>query len=104
MPNGAGLLIPRLDGVPVKHRFRAGDWAAVRLAQTLVELNIADAGDWQRVHRDPTDYLQATLNRWVDLHGARTVRRRFCLSLMLSSVLDEYLDAGKAALKVAGCT
>jgi hypothetical protein len=96
MPNGTGLLIPRLDGVPVEHRFRAGDRAAIRLVQALVELNIANPSDWERVHRDPTDYLRATLNRWIDRHGARTIRRRFCLSLMLSGVLDEYFDAGEA--------
>ncbi len=96
MPNGTGLLIPRLDGIPAEHRFRAGDRAAIRLLQTLVELNIADPTEWQRVHGDPTDYLQSTLNRWIDLHGARTIRRRFCLSLTLSSVLDEYCEAGEA--------
>lgn len=96
MPNGTGLLIPRLDGTPAEHRFCAGDRAAVQLAQTLVEMNIADPSDWQRVDRDPIGYLKATLNRWLDLHGARTIRRRFCLSLMLGSVLDEYSDAGEA--------
>jgi len=96
MPNGTGLLLPRLDGVPLEHRFRAGDRAAIRVSQRLVELNIADPSEWHRVHRDPTDYLQSTLNRWIDLHGARTIRRRFCLSLTLSNVLDEYFDAGEA--------
>ena len=96
MPTGNGLLIPRLDGVPFKHRFRAGDRAAIRLSQTLLELNIADPNDWQRVNRDPTDFLEATLKRWVDLHGAQTIRRRFCLNLTLSSVLDEYFDEGEA--------
>ncbi len=96
MPNGTGLLIPRLDGIPAEHRFRAGDRAAIRLAKTIVELNIADPNDWQRVHHDPTDYVQSTLNRWIDIHGARTIRRRFCFSLMLSSVLDEYFEAGEA--------
>src|SRR3989442_15525565 len=95
MPNGTGLMIPRLDRVPVEHRFRASDRAAIRLSQALVELHIADPSDWERIHRVPTDYLRATLNRWIDLHGAKTIRRRFCLSLMLSSVLDEYFDAGE---------
>jgi hypothetical protein len=96
MPNGTGLLIPRLDQVLVEHRFRAGDRAAIRLAQALVELNIANLSDWQQAHGNPTDFLQATLNRWIDLQGAQTIRRRFCLSLTLSDVLDEYFDAGEA--------
>lgn len=96
MPSGTGLLIPRLDGTQAEYRFCASDRAAVQLAQTLVEMNIADPSDWQQVDRDPIGYLKATLNRWLDLHGARTIRRRFCLTLMLSSVLDEYSDAGEA--------
>jgi len=96
MPTGNGLLIPRLEGVPSEYRFRAGDRAATRLSQTLLELNIADPCDWQRVNRDPTDFLEATLKRWIDLHGAETLRRRFCLRLTLSEVLDEYFDEGEA--------
>jgi hypothetical protein len=96
MPSGKGLLIPRLDGLPLEHRFRAGEHAAVRLCQVLVELGIANLNDWQRVHCDPTDYLQATLSRWINLHGAEIIRRRFCLSLVLSEVLDEYSNAGEA--------
>ena len=95
MPNGTGLLIPRLDGVPAVHRFRAGERAASRLAQTLIELHIADPNDWQRAGRDPTEYVQATLNRWINLHGGKTIRRRFSLRLMLSEVLDVYLDEGE---------
>jgi hypothetical protein len=96
MPRGTGLLIPRVDGIPLEHRFRAGDQAVVRLLQRLVELNIADPSEWQRVHRDPTDYLQSTLNRWIDVHGAKAMRRRFCLSLTLTNVLDEcFFDAGE---------
>jgi len=64
--------------------FTPGDQAAIQLAQRLLELDIANPSDWQGVDRDPTDYLQATLNRWIDPHGARTIRRRFCLSLTLS--------------------
>lgn len=96
MPSGTSLLLPRLDEVPIEHGFCAGDRAAIRLAQTLVALNIAVPSDWQRVHCDPTDYVEATLNHWMDLHGARTIRRRFWLSLTLSNVLDEYLDPGEA--------
>jgi hypothetical protein len=96
MASGTQLLIPRLNRIPIEHRYHAGERATIRLAQVLVELDIADPNDWRRVGRDPTKYVQATLNRWIDLHGDRTIRRRFCLLLMLSDVLDEYLDAGEA--------
>ena len=95
MASGIHLLIPRLDRVPVEHRFHAGEQATIRLAQVLVELDIADPNDWRRVRRDPTDYLQATLNRWIDLHGGRTIRRRFNLRLVLSDLVDEYAEEGE---------
>jgi hypothetical protein len=96
MGSGTHLVIPSLDRVPLEHHFHAGEHAATRLAQALLEMNIAETRDWQRVRRDPTDYVQATLNRWIDLHGGKAIRRRFCLRLTLSEVIDEYLDAGES--------
>ncbi len=95
MGSGSHLLVPSLDRVPFEHHFHAGERAAIRLAQALLELNIADPSDWRRVRRDPTNYVQATLNRWIDLHGGKSIRRRFCLRLTLSEVVDEYLEAGE---------
>jgi hypothetical protein len=95
MASGSQLLIPHLNHAPTGYRFHAGERATIRLAQALVELDIADPNDWERVSRDPTEYIQATLNRWIDLHGGRTIERRFCLRLVLSEVLDEYFDGGE---------
>jgi hypothetical protein len=95
MGSGTHLLIPNLDRVPLEYHFHAGERAAIRLAQALLEMDIADPSDWQRVRRDPTEFVPATLNRWIDLHGGKTLRRRFCLRLMLSEVVDEYLEAGE---------
>ena len=95
MASGTHLLIPRLNRVSAEHRFHAGEQATIRLAQVLVELDIADPNDWRRVRREPTDYLQATLNRWIDLHGGRTIRRRFNLRLMLSDLVDEWAEGGE---------
>jgi len=36
-----------------------------------------------------------TLNRWIDLHGGRTIRRRFNLTLTLSDLVDEYVEAAE---------
>ena len=96
MGSGTHLLIPSLERVPLEYQFHAGERAAIRLAQTLLELGVADAGDWRRVRRDPTDFVQATLNRWIDLHGGKALRRRFCLRWILSEVVDEYLEAGES--------
>jgi len=39
MAPGTGLLMPRLDGVPLDHRLIADDRLAVMMAETLVELD-----------------------------------------------------------------
>jgi hypothetical protein len=95
MASGNHLLIPCLDQFPHEYHFHAGERAAIRLARSLLELDIADPSDWQHVRRDPTHYVQAILNRWINLHGGKAIRRRFCLRLMLSEVVDEYLDGGE---------
>jgi len=88
MGSGAHLLIPSLDRVPPEYHYHAGERATNRLAQTLLELDVADARDWRRVRRDPTDFVQATLNRWMNLHGGKALRRRFCLRWTLCEVVD----------------
>ena len=95
MAGGRALLIPHLDGVPVAHHFHAGERASIRLAQVLVELEIAAPADWRRVRCDPRDYVQATLNRCIDLHGGRAIRRRFNLGLTLRESLDPDGEPGE---------
>src|SRR2546422_295958 len=95
MASGTHLVIPHLDGIPTEHRSHAGGRASIRLTQTLLEVDIADPTDWRRVRRDPTAYVEATLNRWIDLHGGRTIRRRFNLRLTLSDLVDEYAEAAE---------
>jgi hypothetical protein len=95
MAGGGHFRVPHLDGIPGEYLFRAGERASIRLARSLLELPIADPIDWQRVHGDPTAYVQATLQRWIDLHGGRSIGRRFNLRLMLSEVVDEYAEAAE---------
>src|SRR5438093_327760 len=95
MASGSHLVIPYLDGIPTEQRFHAGGRASIRLAQTLLEVDIADPTDWRRVRRDPTAYVEATLNRWIDLHGGKTIRRRFNLRATLSDLVDEYAEAAE---------
>jgi len=95
MANGSHFGVPHLDGIPVEYRFHAGEPASIRLARTLLEVEIADPTDWRRVRRDPTAFVGLTLQRWIDLHGGRTIRRRFNLRLTLSEVVDEYAEAAE---------
>jgi hypothetical protein len=95
MASGSHFGVPRLDAIPGEYRFHVGERASIRLARTLLEVDIADPTDWRQVGRDPTAYVQATLQRWIDLHEGRSIRRRFNLRLTLSEVLDEYAEAAE---------
>jgi len=95
MASGGHFVMPHLDGIPTEYRYHAGERAAIRLARTLLELDIADPTDWRRVRRDPSAYVEMTLNRWIDRHGGRTIRRRFNLTLTLSDLVDEYVEAAE---------
>ena len=65
MAQGSGLLLPRLDAVPMIQRLVADDRLAVMLAKSLLELDIAVPGDWKRADRDPTSFIRITLERWI---------------------------------------
>ncbi len=95
MASGSHLVIPRLDGIPGEYRFHAGERASIRLARTLLEVDIADPTEWRRVRRDPTAFVGLTLQRWIDLHGGKTIRRRFNLCLTLSELVDGYAEAAE---------
>ena len=92
MPPGTGLLIPRLEGVPLVHRLVADDHLAVMLAKTLVELDIAVPGDWARADHDPTSFVRLTLDRWIQSHGGPAIRRRFQLSAEISASPSDWVE------------
>jgi len=120
MASGSRFGIPHLEGVPAEYRFHAGEQASIRLARSLLEVDIADPTDWRRVRRDSTAFVGLTLQRWIDVHGGKAIRRRFNLRLTLSEHVDEYgevaeqdpngrqlyliLDPDAAAYVVAGPT
>ena len=95
MASDSHSVIPRLDGILAEYRFHAGERASIRLARTLLEVDIADPTGWRRVRRDPTAFVGLTLQRWIDLHGGKNIRRRFNLRLMLSEAVDEYTEAAE---------
>jgi hypothetical protein len=95
MAQGRGLLIPRLDAVPLVHRLVADDLLAVMLAKALVELDIAVPGDWKRAECDPTSFIRITLERWIKAHGGSAIRRRFLLSAVISSTPCDWASVMK---------
>lgn len=92
LPKTRSVSLSNDKETPVEHHFHAGEQASIRLARVLVELEIADPAEWRRVRCDPRDYVQVTLNRWIDLHGGKAIRRRFNLGLTLSESLNPYAE------------
>jgi hypothetical protein len=92
MAQGSGLLLPRLDAVPVIHRLIADDRLAVMLAKSLLELDIAAPEDWRRVCHDPTSFIRITLERWIHMHGGPAIRNRFLLSAEITNTPSDWAD------------
>src|SRR5208282_3930420 len=92
MAQGSGLLIPRLDAVPMAHRLVADDRLAVMLAKSLLELDIAVPGDWKKAERDPTSFIRVTLERWIHAHDGPAIRHRFLLSAVISNSPSDWAE------------
>jgi len=90
MGEASGALLPKLDGVQVEYHFSAEDSRAIKLAQTLTVLGIADPVAWEATKHGPTAYLQAALKRWLALHGSEEVRENFALNATISGSPDLY--------------
>jgi hypothetical protein len=90
MAQGAGLLLPRLAGIPLIRRVVADDRLAVMLAKSLVELDIAVPGDWKGAECDPTSFIRLALERCIKAHGGSAIRRRFLLVASISATPCEW--------------
>ncbi len=96
MPQGSGLVIPRLGGVPLVHRLVADDRLAVLLATSLIELDIASPADWTKAECEPTSFAGMTLGRWVEAHGGAAIRRRFVLEARISTSPSAWAEDDEA--------
>ena len=92
MAQGGSLLLPRITAVPLIHRTVGDDHLAVMLAKSLVELDIAVPGDWERADCDPTSFIRLTLERWIKAHGDSAIRRRFLLVATIGDTPCEWTD------------
>jgi hypothetical protein len=90
MAPSCGVVLPRLDEIPVEHRFLADDREAIALAEILVKSGIGAVEDWGKSGRDATKYLSLTLQRWAGEHGGSAIERRFDLDMTLSDRLVDY--------------
>jgi hypothetical protein len=69
---------------------------AIMLAKSLVELDIAAAGDWKRADCDPTSFIRLSLERWIKAHGGRAIRRRFLLVTAIRDTPCEWAERDEA--------
>ncbi len=92
MAQSGNLQLPCLNDVPLIHRLVADDGMAVVLAKSLIEMDIAPAEDWKTAESDPTSFVRIALERWIDMHGGRAIRRRFVLSATLGSSPCEWAE------------
>jgi hypothetical protein len=84
------LTIPRLDRVPAEQRLRHGDRGAASVAASFVRAGIGRPEDWEGAEGNPFRFLKLALDRWVSAHGGDDIRKRFELSLVLSTAVDRY--------------
>lgn len=84
------LTIPRLDRIPAEQRLRHGDRGAAAVAASFVRADIGCPEDWKGAEGDPFRFLKLALDRWVSAHGGDESRRRFELTLALSSAVNRY--------------
>jgi len=74
----------------------ADDRLGVTLAKALLELDIADPGDWKRACHDPTSFIRITLERWINTHGGSAIRHRFLLSAVISNNPSDWAERDDA--------
>ena len=99
MGHASGVILPKLDGVPVEYRLSAEDPRAIKLAQTLTTLGLAEPSAWEDAKHSSTGYVRAALKRWLASHGGEQVRENFSLNATISSSPDLYSgDDGRREL------
>ena len=82
--------MPKLDGVSVEYRLWTEDRLAIKLAQSLTTLGLAEPGAWEETKHSPTGYAHTALTRWIALHGSDQVRQNFALNVTISDSPDLY--------------
>ena len=87
MPIGTGVVLPQLAGIEPELQWVSDDRSLVTLAKSLVELGIAAPEDWARCDKNPSRYVLQTTHRWLEKHGARSIRRRFDLHLTIADAI-----------------
>src|ERR1035438_7668850 len=84
LANPASLIgIPRLEPVHVGNKISFGSSALTALAQTLVEIDLANEADWTTAEKTPSTLVEHVLRRYLADRGQPTIAEYFELSLTL---------------------
>ena len=85
LANPASLIgIPRLEPVHAGNKISFGSSALTGLAQTLVEIDLADKADWIAAEKTPSIMVEQVLRRYLADRGQSTLAEHFELYLTLS--------------------
>lgn len=99
LANPASLIgIPRLEPVHSGGKLSSGSAALTALAQTFVEIDLADESDWIAVEKIPSLLVERVIGRYLAERGQAMIADHFELSLTLgeSIVNSMYLEPGPA--------
>ena len=90
LANPASLIgIPRLEPAHIGDKISFGSSALTTLAQTLVEIDLANESDWIAANKLPSTLVDSVLRRFLAEHGQQIIAEHFELSLTLGeSIVD----------------
>ncbi len=88
LANPASLIgIPRLELVHAGNKISFGSSALTTLAQTLVEIDVANDSDWTTAEKTPSTLVEHVLRRYLADRGQSIIAEHFELSLTLGEAI-----------------
>jgi hypothetical protein len=102
LANPASLIgIPRLEPVHAGNKISFGSSALTELAQTLVEIDVANEADWTAAEKTPSTLVEHVLHRYLADRGQSALAEHFELSLTLGEAIVDSVY-GEAELTSPG--
>jgi hypothetical protein len=99
LANPSSLIgIPRLENAHIGEKLSFGSSVLTALAQTLVELDLANESDWIAADKLPSTLVDHVLRRYLADRGQTTIAEHFELSLTLGeAIIDSvYVEPNSA--------
>jgi hypothetical protein len=88
LANPASLIgIPRLEQVHAANKISFGSSALTALAETLVQIDLANETDWIAAAKNPSTLVEHVIRRYLADHGQSTIAEHFELSLTLGEAI-----------------